>query len=87
MKLLAYAMWWLQRHRQESSVPDSRCVVWSKADTHRVHLGRPSLDWMLGVFRGSPQVKRQCLIPHLKSGGPNELLIFERSERWAQSGF
>jgi predicted nucleotidyltransferase len=85
MKLLPYAMWWLQIHRQKSTVPDSQCVVWSKSWTHRVHLGRPSLRWMLGEFRRSPKIKRQCLIPHLKSGQPNELLVFERGKNWSGS--
>src|SRR5207245_8677346 len=46
MKLLPYAMSWLEQHRQKSKVPDSQCVVRSKSRTHRVHLGRPSLGWM-----------------------------------------
>jgi hypothetical protein len=84
MKLLPYAMWWLQRHRQQSGLPDSQCVVWSKTGTHRVHLGRPSLGWMIGEFHCSSKVKRQCLIPHLKTGQPNELLVFERGKKWSQ---
>lgn len=83
MKLLPYAMWWLQLHRQKSQVPASQCVVWSKSWTHRVHLGRPSLGWMVGEFRRSPKIKRQCLIPHIKSGQPNELLVFERGKKWS----
>jgi hypothetical protein len=84
LKLLAYAMWWLQLHRQKSDVPDSQCVVWSKSRTHRVHLGRPSLGGMLWQFRCPAKVRRQCLIPHLKSGQPNELLVFERGMNWVQ---
>lgn len=83
MKLLPFAMWWLQQHRQRSECPDSQCIVWSKSYTHRVHLGRPSLAWMIGVFRRSTKVKRQCLIPHIKSGQPNELLVFERGNNWS----
>jgi hypothetical protein len=81
-KLLSYAMWWLEQHRQKSEVPDS-LVIWSKSRTHRVHLGRPSLRWMLAQFKHSTKLKRQCLIPHIKARQLNELLIFERGKNWS----
>jgi predicted nucleotidyltransferase len=83
MTLLPYAMSWLQHHRQVSEWPDSQCVVWSKSGTHRVHLGRPSLGWMLDILQVFPKVRRQCLIPHIKRGQTNELLVFERGSNWS----
>jgi predicted nucleotidyltransferase len=78
MRLLPYALWWLEKHQQLGTNPDAECVVWSQSGTHRVHLGRPSLARMLAIFQYSPDVESQCLIPHLRSRQPNELLVFER---------
>lgn len=81
MKLLPYAMWWLEKYGEKLLV-HVRTEIWSEARTHRLELGRPSLSWMINVFRTSPAVKRQCLIPHFKTKGPNELLDFTRGPRW-----
>lgn len=81
IELLPYAMWWLQQHRQRSELPN-QTVVWNKSFTYRVHLGKPSLEWMVAVFSDRPGVKRQCLIPHLRANEPNELLVFERGPEW-----
>ena len=86
LRLLPYAMGWFQERRQQAEVPDSQCIVWSKSRTHRVHLGRPSLGWMIGAFQASSKVKRQCLIPHIKTGQSNELLVFERGKNWFRPG-
>lgn len=80
---LPYAMWWLQQHRQSCHVPN-RTEIWSERFTHRIELGRPSLRWMVHYFETRPKLKRQCLIPHFKSKGPNELLIFERGPKWRE---
>jgi predicted nucleotidyltransferase len=84
LELLPYAMWWFEQHRQECS-PPHQCVMWSRSYTHRADLGRPSLGRMLYVFQERAQVRRQCLIPHIKRGEPNELLVFERGACWASA--
>jgi hypothetical protein len=81
MELLPYAMWWLQQNRQRSQVPQ-QTEVWSKSWTHRVDLGKPSLDQMMSIFEERSRVKRQCLIPHFRAREPNELLVFERGPNW-----
>lgn len=81
MKTLPYAMFWLQSHGQHCAVPN-RTEILSRSHTHRVEVGRPSLAWMLQVFKSHPKVKYQCLIPHFKKAGPNELLVFERGPNW-----
>jgi predicted nucleotidyltransferase len=83
LRLLPYAMWWLEQHRQRAGLP-RELEVWSKSRTHRVHLGRPSLIWMLGEFKESARLRRQCLIPHFKASQPNELLVFERGPKWSR---
>jgi predicted nucleotidyltransferase len=81
LELLPYGMWWLQQHRQRAGCPH-QLEMYSKSGTHRVHLGRPSLGWMLGVFSSRPRLQLQCLIPHLSGTDPNELLAFERGPKW-----
>ncbi len=83
LKLLPFAMWWFQVHRQRFHSPN-QLVMWSHAYTHRVHLGRPSMSWMLEIFKTQRKVKRQCLLPHVKGDGPNELLAFERGSCWSR---
>jgi hypothetical protein len=82
---LRYAMWWFQQHRQHCDVPDHECVAWSKSRTHRAHLGRPAIAWMVAEFKRRPNLKRQCLIPYFKRQGPNELLVFQRGPEWNSS--
>jgi hypothetical protein len=84
LELLPCGMWWLQQHRQTAECPH-QLEMYGKSGTHRVHFGRPSLGWMLGVFESRPKVRRQCLIPHLSSTEPNELLVFERGPGWRRS--
>ncbi len=81
METLPYAMWWLEQHRQRCDVPN-RTEILSKRKTHRLEVGKPSLGWMLGVFKSNPKIVRQCLIPHFRVKGPNELLTFERGPNW-----
>jgi hypothetical protein len=83
MELLPYAMWWFQQHRQQCGLPH-QTEIWSKKYTHRVHLGKPRLAWMVNLFERRRNLRRQCLIPHIKKGEPNELLVFERGESWAR---
>lgn len=84
IRLLPYAMWWLEQHGEETICPE-RLELWSASGTHRVDLGRPSLGSMLYVFKMYPAAKRQCLIPHIKPKQSNELLVFERGRSWTQS--
>jgi predicted nucleotidyltransferase len=81
IELLPYAMWWLQQYRQRSQ-PPHQTEVWSESWTHRVDLGKPSLEQMMWIFGERPRVRRQCLIPHLRAHEPNELLVFERGPQW-----
>lgn len=84
IRLLPEALWWLELEGQEAEVPEGP-EIWSKSGTHRVHLGRPSLARMLDRFRHSPDVRRQCLIPHIKAGKPNNLLVFDRGRNWSEA--
>jgi len=84
IKTLPYAMYWLQTHRQRCNVPN-RTEILSQSRTHRVEVGRPSLARMLYVFESHPNVKCQCLIPHFKKAGPNELLVFDRGPNWREN--
>ncbi len=81
MKTLPFAMGWLEQHRQLCDVPN-RTEILSQKKTHRLEVGKPSLGWMLHVFMSDPRIVRQCLIPHLRSKGPNELLTLERGPDW-----
>jgi hypothetical protein len=81
LELLPSGMWWMQLHGQLCQTPQ-QAEMYSKSWTHRVHFGRPSLGWMVGVFESQPSVRRQCLIPHLSRTEPNELLAFERGPSW-----
>jgi len=83
LRILPYGLWWFEQHRQKAYSPN-QLEIFSKSNTHRVHLGRPSLGWMVGNFLHSAKLKRQCLIPHLKKGEPNELLVFERGVHWSR---
>ncbi|MBC7856978.1 MAG: nucleotidyltransferase domain-containing protein [Pirellulaceae bacterium] len=80
-EILRYAMWWLEQHRQLWGLRN-RTEILSQKRTHRLEIGKPSLGWMLGVFKSDPRIVRQCLIPHFRSKGPNELLTFERGPNW-----
>lgn len=82
LEVLPYALWWLQ-HEGVEVLDTDRTVVWGESFTRRVEIGRPSLEWMLGVFRERREVKRQCLIPHFKRSGPNDLLVFEPGSAWS----
>jgi hypothetical protein len=84
LELLPFGMWWMQLHRQESQCPD-QTEMYSETRTHRIHFGRPSIGWMVGIFVSRPEVKRQCLITHLSRTEPNELLVFERGPKWPRS--
>ena len=82
LEILPFAVLrWLQQHRQFAGVPH-QLELYSESRTHRVHLGQPSLTWMIGVFQARPKVRRQCLLPHLSKDEPNDLLIFERGPKW-----
>ena len=83
LETLPYVMWWFEQNRDQCMVPH-RTEVWNRKVTLRCEVGRPSLGWMLGKFASHPKLKRQCLIPHFKRKGPNELLVFERGSRWEE---
>jgi hypothetical protein len=83
LETLPYVMWWFEQNRDRCMVPD-RTEVWNQKHTLRCEVGKPSLGWMLGRFSAHPKLKRQCLIPHFKRKGPNELLVFERGARWEE---
>ncbi len=82
IKILPYAMWWLRQHRQWPGRKEGRIELWSKSWTHRVDVGKPSLSKMMWIFEESPKIRRQCLIPHLRTREPNDLLVFERGPQW-----
>jgi hypothetical protein len=81
MEILPYALYWLQQHGHQAGFPN-RTDIPSEDFTHRVEIGKPCLRMMAHTFRARPKVKRQALIPHLKKGGPNEILVFERGPKW-----
>jgi len=78
-KVWPFGLWWLEQEGQAWGRNHSdKTEFYSEGRTHRVHLGRPSLRWMMGLFEHDPNVEKQCLICHIKRDEPNELLIFER---------
>ncbi len=79
--LLPYLVWWLRQHRQKIG-NNCHAEYYSVSWTHRLHLGRPCLRQMIWLFRTQPKLLRQCLIPHFRKAGPNELLVFERGPNW-----
>lgn len=81
LETLPYVMWWFEQNRDRCMIP-RRTEVWNRKFTLRCEVGKPSLGWMLGRFAERPKLKRQCLIPHFKRKGPNELLAFERGPQW-----
>lgn len=83
LETLPYIMWWFEQNRDQCMVPH-RTEAWNRKFTLRCEVGKPSLGWMLGRFAAHPKLKRQCLIPHFKRSGPNELLVFERGPRWEE---
>ena len=87
LKLVPYALWWLERHRQRL---DREKPNWSidatsiSTRSYRVLMGSPSLHRMQAALQRAG-TKQVCLIPHLKKAGPNELLVFERGPNWGHS--
>jgi predicted nucleotidyltransferase len=86
-KLVPYAFWWLERHRQRFDGKKPGC--WMDATSvstgaYRVLMGSPSLHGMQAALQRAG-TKQVCLIPHLKRAGPNELLVFERGPNWRHS--
>lgn len=86
-KLVPYAFWWLERHRQRFDGEKPGC--WMDATSistraYRVLMGSPSLPGMQAALQRA-STKQVCLIPHLKKAGPNELLVFERGPDWRHS--
>jgi hypothetical protein len=81
-KLIPYLIAWGKMHRQKMRSAGHDCVSWSFARTHVADIGRPSLNLMLCYFRSYPEVFRHALIPHLKAGGPNAILEFQRGPNW-----
>ena len=79
-----YALQWLQTHHQRVKCIKATTLHNDK-QTHRVEVGRPSLARMLYYFTACPNLKCQCLIPHFKKAGPNELLLFARGPNWRES--
>jgi hypothetical protein len=77
LRLLPYAMYWLQLHGERCTVP-WRTEIVTESGAHCVAIGKPSLSHMLWAFSQQTALKRQCLIPHITKAGPNELLVFER---------
>ncbi len=86
-KLLPYAFWWLERHRQRL---DREQHNWSidaasiSIGAYDVLMGSPSLHRMQAALQHAG-TKQVCLIPHFKKSGPNELLVFERGPDWRYS--
>lgn len=86
-KLVPYAFWWLERHRQRFDGKKTGC--WMDATSvsigaYRVLMGSPSLHRMQVALQHAG-TKQVCLIPHFKKVGPNELLVFERGSNWQHS--
>ena len=81
LETLPYVMSWIEQNGERCMAPH-RTEVWNKKFTLRCEVGKPSLGWMLGRFSERPKLKSQCLIPHFKHNGPNELLVFQRGPRW-----
>ena len=83
-KLVPYAFWWLERHRQRFDGEKPGCGMDAASVStraYRVLMGSPSLHGMQAALQRAG-TKQVCLIPHLKKAGPNELLIFERGPNW-----
>jgi predicted nucleotidyltransferase len=86
-KLLPYALWWLERHRQrlEREKPNWSISAGSiSIGAYRVLMGFPSLHGMQAALQRA-STKQVCLIPRFKKAGLNELLVFERGPNWRHS--
>ena len=83
LSVLPCALQWLETHRQQVRGIDTSSL-WTDSDTHRVSMGHPALWSVIWYFKRCPKLKRHCLIPHFKRGGPNELLVFERGPKWRE---
>ncbi len=80
-EVAAYAMWWLQQRRKKFPAFENETRFFIKP--YYVDFGKPFLSRVAWRFSHAA-VKEQCLIPHFRAKGPNELLVFERGPSWAK---
>ena len=89
LEVLPYALAWLEREgHQPEHLLWMRCTeICSRNGSHRIHIGRISLErmmyWLFDSIRPTGEV---CLIPHIRRNQPKELLVFQRGPRWTGDG-
>jgi Nucleotidyltransferase domain len=82
LKLLPWAMWWIQEQGGKRPHPGDRTEVWDERMRFRAAMGSFSLAYMLELFTSRLEISRQCLIPHLKVRETNWMYVFQRGKRW-----
>lgn len=80
-----FALSWLQSHGVKDVKPGGPCEFYDRTRHYRVQIGRLHLYEMVWSFRRFKSLKSQCLVPHIKRGQVNELLVFRRGPRWAKA--
>jgi hypothetical protein len=88
MKLLRHGIWWPQEQRgqarRQPNPPQHDGTMYSEDGKYVVYFGNPPLYAVYRVCYGDRRPVRVCLIPHFKTGEPNEIFVFERGERTDQ---
>ncbi len=86
LKILPWAMWWIQEQGATRPRTGSRTDVWDDRLRFRASMGGFDLDYMLTLFEGRREIARQCLIPHRKVRETNWMYVFERGKHWRKRG-
>ncbi len=76
LKILPWAMWWLQEQGAMQPRPGGRTDVWDERMRFRASMGSFYLSYALNLFTGNPKILRQCLIPHRKVREANWMYVF-----------
>jgi predicted nucleotidyltransferase len=93
MQLLRHGMWWMQQQRgqtnRQPNPPQHTGMMSSEDWKYVVYFGNPPLYAAYEVCDRKDSEPRHrririCLIPHFKTGQPNEVFVFEKGEKTDQ---
>jgi hypothetical protein len=85
LKVLPWAMWWLQEQGARRPRIDRPTGVVDDDWRFHVQIGRMPLNQVLYLFEASDKVIRQCLIPHRKAREENWMYVLERGPKWEEA--
>jgi len=84
LEVTRYAYGWLYSEGQKAAPYGyaAGTVISSQDGSIRINVGKVSLGAVTAWLYDDSEVKKVCLIPHLRKKQPNELLVFERGSAW-----